>query len=71
MFEALLRIKEKDIQIGTIIDIGASNGKFSLMAMKAFPNSNVLAFWSRWRSIRMRWKRFQRGITVFNSIWSG
>ena len=44
MGDALSRAGEHGIEVGTIIDIGASDGKWSKMAMKRFPAARVLAF---------------------------
>jgi len=40
MREALARCRQRDLQINTIIDIGASNGQWSLMARKFFPDAH-------------------------------
>jgi FkbM family methyltransferase len=37
------RLCERDLGISTVIDIGASNAKWSLSCMKYFPSSNYLA----------------------------
>ncbi len=44
MGDGLYRAREHGIQVGTIIDVGASDGKWSKMAMKRFPQARVLAF---------------------------
>lgn len=43
MSSAIERIKGHGITINSIIDIGASNGKWSVKAMSVFPNAKVLA----------------------------
>ena len=43
MASAIQRIKEHDIRVKTIIDIGASDGKWSLAAMNFFPNASIVA----------------------------
>jgi FkbM family methyltransferase len=40
---AIQRIAAHDISIGTVIDIGASDGKWSINAMKTFPKASFLA----------------------------
>ena len=42
MRQALKRAREHSIQVGTIIDIGASNGKWSKLAMECFPTARYL-----------------------------
>jgi len=44
MGDALSRAGEHGIKVGTIIDVGASDGKWSKVAMKRFPSAQVLAF---------------------------
>ncbi|MFH0959246.1 MAG: FkbM family methyltransferase [Pseudomonadota bacterium] len=43
MSSAVQRISEHDISINSVIDIGASNGKWSMGAMKIFPRASYLA----------------------------
>lgn len=40
MQAALTRCQQRNLQINTIIDIGASDGRWSLMARNFFPNSS-------------------------------
>src|SRR4030065_390986 len=42
MDAALLRFRARDIPIGTVIDIGASDGRWSLSAKKYFPDARYL-----------------------------
>ena len=44
MGDGLYRAAEHGIEVGTIIDVGASDGKWSKMALKRFSSANVLAF---------------------------
>lgn len=43
MASAIRRINKHNIRLKTIIDIGASDGKWSLTAMKIFPNASFIA----------------------------
>ena len=43
MSDAVKRIVDHNIEIRSIIDIGASNGIWSVNAMKTFPNTTILA----------------------------
>jgi FkbM family methyltransferase len=43
MLDALQRVNAHQFQVNTIIDIGASNGKWSLMAINTFPGCKVFA----------------------------
>lgn len=43
MASAVRRIKAHDIPIATVIDIGASNGKWSIDAMRTFPKASFIA----------------------------
>ena len=42
---ALTRCRRRELNIGTVIDIGASDGRWSLKARKFFPDSSF--YWSR------------------------
>jgi len=42
MYNALGRLKERNIEINTVIDIGASNGRWSEKCMNFYPNANYL-----------------------------
>lgn len=44
MGDALWRAAEHGIEVGTIIDVGASDGKWTKLAMRRFPGANALAF---------------------------
>jgi FkbM family methyltransferase len=43
MSSAIRRIAEKDVPIRSVIDIGASDGKWSINAMRTFPRASFLA----------------------------
>lgn len=43
MEAALMRVGGHNFPIATVIDIGAAAGKWSQMALKAFPNAKILA----------------------------
>jgi FkbM family methyltransferase len=43
MWAAVKRITDHDFPVSSIIDIGASNGSWSIRAMKTFPEANFLA----------------------------
>ncbi len=44
MEDGLARARNRDLNVGTILDIGASDGKWSRLAMHHFPEADVVAF---------------------------
>jgi len=51
----------KNLEVKTIIDIGANKGQFSLIAKKFFPNASIFAFEPLARP-------FQKFLKIFNTI---
>lgn len=70
MTAALARLSRRIPEAGTVIDIGASNGTWSLSAMKLFPKANFLAvepLLERERSLQLissRTSRFDYALCV-------
>ena len=44
MFSLLARLKSRGVQFGTIIDVGASDGRWTSEAMEQFPGAHYLLF---------------------------
>jgi FkbM family methyltransferase len=67
---AIQRIAAHDILIGTVIDIGASDGKWSINSMKTFPKASFLAIealaerQNELESVKQRYKNFDYCICV-------